>query len=69
MGHSARPTIKRRRSSHSTRFHEHVPRRAHFDAGKLVKQYGDQGHREAGALYEMGARSGQHAGLFHPSTK
>jgi hydrogenase small subunit len=43
--------------------HEHCPRRAHFDAGHFVKQYGDQGHREGWCLYEMGCKGPDtHAG-------
>jgi hydrogenase small subunit len=30
--------------------HEHCPRRAHFDAGNFVKEYGDAGHREGWCL-------------------
>lgn len=43
--------------------HEHCPRRAHFDAGRFVKQFGDQGHREGWCLYEMGCKGPEtHAG-------
>jgi hydrogenase small subunit len=43
--------------------HEHCPRRAHFDAGRFVKQFGDQGHREGWCLYEMGCKGPDtHAG-------
>jgi hydrogenase small subunit len=43
--------------------HEHCPRRAHFDAGNFVKQYGDAGHREGWCLYEMGCKGPDtHAG-------
>jgi hydrogenase small subunit len=43
--------------------HEHCPRRAHFDAGHFVKQYGDKGHREGWCLYEMGCKGPDtHAG-------
>lgn len=43
--------------------HEQCPRRAHFDAGKFVKQYGDEGHREGWCLYEMGCKGPDtHAG-------
>ena len=43
--------------------HEHCPRRAHFDAGHFVKQFGDQGHREGWCLYEMGCKGPDtHAG-------
>jgi hydrogenase small subunit len=43
--------------------HEHCPKRAHFDAGNFVKQYGDEGHREGWCLYEMGCKGPDtHAG-------
>ena len=43
--------------------HEHCPRRAHFDAGHFVKQFGDEGHREGWCLYEMGCKGPDtHAG-------
>jgi hydrogenase small subunit len=43
--------------------HEHCPRRAHFDAGRFVKQFGDSGHREGWCLYEMGCKGPDtHAG-------
>jgi hydrogenase small subunit len=43
--------------------HEHCPRRAHFDAGNFVKEYGDAGHREGWCLYEMGCKGPDtHAG-------
>ena len=29
--------------------HEHCERRPHFDAGRFAKEFGDEGHREAGA--------------------
>ena len=43
--------------------HDHCARRAHFDAGNFVKQYGDKGHREGWCLYEMGCKGPEtHAG-------
>jgi hydrogenase small subunit len=43
--------------------HENCPRRAHFDAGHFVKQFGDEGHREGWCLYEMGCKGPDtHAG-------
>ncbi len=43
--------------------HDHCSRRAHFDAGNFVKQYGDAGHREGWCLYEMGCKGPEtHAG-------
>ena len=43
--------------------HDHCPRRAHFDAGRFVKQYGDEGHRHGWCLYELGCKGPDtHAG-------
>ena len=43
--------------------HEHCPRRGHFDAGRFVKQFGDDGHREGWCLYELGCKGPDtHAG-------
>ncbi len=43
--------------------HDQCTRRAHFDAGNFVKQYGDAGHREGWCLYEMGCKGPDtHAG-------
>jgi len=43
--------------------HDHCPRRAHFDAGRFVKQFGDEGHREGWCLYELGCKGPDtHAG-------
>jgi hydrogenase small subunit len=36
--------------------HEHCPRRAHFDAGRFVQQFGDEGHRLGYCLYKMGCK-------------
>lgn len=36
--------------------HEHCPRRAHFDAGRFVQQFGDEGHRQGWCLYKMGCK-------------
>jgi hydrogenase small subunit len=36
--------------------HEHCPRRAHFDAGRFVEQFGDDGHRQGWCLYQMGCK-------------
>jgi hydrogenase small subunit len=43
--------------------HDQCSRRAHFDAGNFVKEYGDAGHREGWCLYEMGCKGPDtHAG-------
>jgi hydrogenase small subunit len=36
--------------------HEHCPRRAHFDAGRFAKKFGDEGHRNGYCLYELGCK-------------
>jgi hydrogenase small subunit len=36
--------------------HEQCPRRAHFDAGRFVRQFGDEGHRLGYCLYAMGCK-------------
>jgi hydrogenase small subunit len=39
--------------------HEHCPRRAHFDAGRFARQFGDEGHRQGWCLYELGCKGPQ----------
>ncbi|MHC4937950.1 MAG: hydrogenase small subunit [Planctomycetota bacterium] len=36
--------------------HDHCPRRAHFDAGEFVEQFGDEGHEKGWCLYQMGCK-------------
>lgn len=36
--------------------HEHCPRRAHFDAGRFARVYGDEGHRLGYCLYALGCK-------------
>jgi hydrogenase small subunit len=36
--------------------HDNCPRRAHFDAGRFVKEWGDEGHRQGWCLYRMGCK-------------
>jgi hydrogenase small subunit len=36
--------------------HDHCPRRAHFDAGRFAKQFGDDGHRSGWCLYQLGCK-------------
>jgi hydrogenase small subunit len=47
---------KRPKFAYDRLIHEHCPRRAHFDAGRFVSMYGDQGHREGWCLYKMGCK-------------
>jgi len=36
--------------------HEHCPRRAHFDAGRFARVYGDEGHRMGYCLFALGCK-------------
>lgn len=36
--------------------HEHCERRGHFDAGKFVYAYGDEGHQNGWCLFQMGCK-------------
>lgn len=36
--------------------HDTCPRRAHFDAGRFVEEWGDEGHRNGWCLYKMGCK-------------
>ncbi|PYQ31810.1 MAG: hydrogenase 2 small subunit [Acidobacteria bacterium] len=36
--------------------HDHCPRRAHFDAGRFAKEFGDSGHRSGWCLYQLGCK-------------
>lgn len=36
--------------------HDQCPRRAHFDAGRFAKQFGDDGHRQGWCLYRLGCK-------------
>jgi hydrogenase small subunit len=36
--------------------HENCPRRGHFDAGRFVREWGDEGHRQGWCLYRMGCK-------------
>lgn len=36
--------------------HEHCPRRAHFDAGRFAREFGDEGHRLGYCLYSLGCK-------------
>jgi hydrogenase small subunit len=39
--------------------HEDCPRRAHFDAGRFAKVFGDEGHRQGWCLYALGCKGPQ----------
>ncbi|NPA90634.1 MAG: hydrogenase small subunit [Chloroflexi bacterium] len=36
--------------------HDNCPRRAHFDRGEFVREWGDEGHRKGWCLYKMGCK-------------
>jgi hydrogenase small subunit len=36
--------------------HDHCPRRAHFDAGRYAREFGDEGHRQGWCLYRLGCK-------------
>jgi hydrogenase small subunit len=42
--------------AYGERIHDHCQRRAHYDAGQFVRQWGDEGHRLGWCLYEMGCK-------------
>ena len=48
--------LGRPKFSYARVIHEDCPRRPHFDAGRFVKQFGDEGHRLGHCLYKMGCK-------------
>jgi len=42
--------------AHGDRIHDACPRRAHYDAGQFVQEWGDEGHRQGWCLYQMGCK-------------
>jgi hydrogenase small subunit len=36
--------------------HEHCPRRAHFDAGRFAREFGDEGHKLGYCLFSLGCK-------------
>jgi len=42
--------------AHGKIIHESCERRAHFDAGRFVRAWGDEGHRNGWCLYQMGCK-------------
>lgn len=42
--------------AHGKTIHDNCERRAHFDAGQFVREWGDEGHRKGWCLYEMGCK-------------
>ncbi|MHB0969067.1 MAG: hydrogenase small subunit [Thermoanaerobaculia bacterium] len=48
--------LGRPRFAYDRTIHNHCPRRAHFDAGRFAKQFGDDGHRQGWCLYKLGCK-------------
>lgn len=42
--------------AHGDRIHDNCPRRAHFDTGEFVEEWGDEGHKNGWCLYKMGCK-------------
>ncbi len=42
--------------AYGERIHDSCERRAHFDAGQFVEEWGDEGHRKGWCLYKMGCK-------------
>ena len=42
--------------AYGERIHDRCERRAHFDAGDFVEEWGDEGHRKGWCLYKMGCK-------------
>ncbi len=49
-------SLRRPKFAYDRYIHDHCPRRAHFDAGEFVRQFGDYGHRQGWCLYHMGCK-------------
>ena len=42
--------------AYSRLIHENCERRAHFDAGRFAREFGDEGHRKGWCLYKLGCK-------------
>ncbi len=51
LDHRKRPLF-----AYGMRIHDKCERRANFDAGQFVRQWGDEGHRKGWCLYQMGCK-------------
>jgi hydrogenase small subunit len=49
-------SLKRPKFAYDRLIHDHCPRRAHFDAGRFAKEFGDEGHRQGWCLYRLGCK-------------
>jgi hydrogenase small subunit len=48
--------LRRPLFAHGELIHDHCPRRAHYDAGQFVEEWGDGGHQKGWCLYKMGCK-------------
>ncbi|MFO7761493.1 MAG: hydrogenase small subunit [Thermodesulfobacteriota bacterium] len=48
--------LKRPRFAYGRRIHDQCERRAHFDEGRYVEEFGDAGHRQGFCLYKVGCK-------------
>jgi hydrogenase small subunit len=48
--------LGRPKFAYGRKIHEHCERRAHFDAGRFAKAYGDVTHAEGYCLYKLGCK-------------
>ena len=48
--------LGRPKFAYGRKIHENCERRAHFDAGRFVKAFGDEGHRLGYCLYKLGCK-------------
>lgn len=48
--------LGRPKFAYSRLIHENCERRAHFDAGRFAKEFGDEGHRKGYCLYKLGCK-------------
>jgi hydrogenase small subunit len=48
--------LGRPKFAYGRKIHEHCERRAHFDAGRFAKSYGDPTHAEGYCLYKLGCK-------------
>ncbi len=55
--------LKRPKFAYDRDIHDQCPRRAHFDAGRFARSFGDAGHRQGWCLYHLGCKGPEtHAG-------
>ena len=52
----ATDSLNRPLFAHGDRIHDNCPRRAHYDAGEFVQEWGDEGHKQGWCLYKMGCK-------------